>query len=245
MIISHKYKYIFVGVPFSASSAISKELIENYNGELFLHKHANIPYLLSVEKSIDLNDYFIFAVARNPVDMVFSVYNKMRTNAYNVYTDQKFFLENGGHVSKRSRKYFNEIKKESLNFEEYLLKRFSILPYDNYLSENAAYLNYTIDFNNLNYDFKKCLKELNIKTIRDLPLYNKTIKIEKEYNLSNYTIKKVFSSFYKYNCNSFNYSYVEPSLFNFFKFSLLRYLRTYRWKKIDYLHNKQIKEAID
>ena len=33
MIISHKHKYIFIGLPFSGSSAISKELIEEYEGE--------------------------------------------------------------------------------------------------------------------------------------------------------------------------------------------------------------------
>ena len=36
MIISHKYKFLFIGLPFSASSAISKELHLQYNGEPYL-----------------------------------------------------------------------------------------------------------------------------------------------------------------------------------------------------------------
>ncbi len=40
MIISHKYKFLFIGLPFSASSAISKELYLEYDGEAYLRKHS-------------------------------------------------------------------------------------------------------------------------------------------------------------------------------------------------------------
>ena len=40
MIISHKYKYLFIGLPFSASSAISKELNTRYEGQPLLRKHS-------------------------------------------------------------------------------------------------------------------------------------------------------------------------------------------------------------
>ena len=40
MIISHKYKFLFIGLPFSASSAITKELYASYEGEPFLRKHS-------------------------------------------------------------------------------------------------------------------------------------------------------------------------------------------------------------
>ena len=40
MIISHKYKFVFIGLPFSASSAITKDLYDKYEGEVFLRKHA-------------------------------------------------------------------------------------------------------------------------------------------------------------------------------------------------------------
>ncbi len=41
MIISSKYRYIFVGLPYSGSSAISKELVEHYDGEVLFHKCLN------------------------------------------------------------------------------------------------------------------------------------------------------------------------------------------------------------
>ena len=40
MIISHKYKFLFIGLPFSASSAISKDLHLKYGGEPRLSKHS-------------------------------------------------------------------------------------------------------------------------------------------------------------------------------------------------------------
>ena len=40
MIISHKYKFLFIGLPFSASSAISKDLHLKYDGEPRLSKHS-------------------------------------------------------------------------------------------------------------------------------------------------------------------------------------------------------------
>ena len=40
MIISHKYKYLFIGLPLAASTAISKELCEQYEGVPILSKHS-------------------------------------------------------------------------------------------------------------------------------------------------------------------------------------------------------------
>ena len=40
MIISHKYRFLFIGLPFSASSAISKELHAKYEGLPYLRKHS-------------------------------------------------------------------------------------------------------------------------------------------------------------------------------------------------------------
>ena len=47
MIISHKYKFLFIGLPFSASSAISKDLHLKYDGEPRLQ---SILYIESLKK---------------------------------------------------------------------------------------------------------------------------------------------------------------------------------------------------
>lgn len=40
MIISHKYRLLFIEVPLTASWAIHHELCNNYEGKPILHKHA-------------------------------------------------------------------------------------------------------------------------------------------------------------------------------------------------------------
>ena len=40
MIISHRYKFLFIGLPFSASSAITKDLHEEHDGKPYLRKHS-------------------------------------------------------------------------------------------------------------------------------------------------------------------------------------------------------------
>ena len=40
MVIDHRYKFIFVELPLTATSAISKEIREQYGCEPFLNKHA-------------------------------------------------------------------------------------------------------------------------------------------------------------------------------------------------------------
>jgi hypothetical protein len=97
-----------VGLPFSASSAISKELLECYDGELILSKHANIPSLLRQMPEIDIAQYSIFAVVRDPVDIAWSKYNKILTDAYGAHTSPDYFIENGGWVTKRVRDRFFE-----------------------------------------------------------------------------------------------------------------------------------------
>ena len=62
MIISHKYKFLFIGLPFSASSAISKELHLNYNGEPLLRKHSMYYEFKNLATEDELN-YFVFANA--------------------------------------------------------------------------------------------------------------------------------------------------------------------------------------
>ena len=41
MIISHRYKFLFIGLPFSASSTITKDLHEEHDGKPYLRKHSN------------------------------------------------------------------------------------------------------------------------------------------------------------------------------------------------------------
>ena len=121
MIISHKYKYLFIGLPFSASSAISKELYLEHEGEPYLSKHS-LYFEFEKHASKQEKKYFVFAVLRNPMDIAVTVYEKMKANAKGNFTNQKLFTENGGHITKKQREQFNYIHNNKASFQNYFKK---------------------------------------------------------------------------------------------------------------------------
>jgi hypothetical protein len=229
VIISEKWKYLFVGLPFSASSGISKELVEYYDGEPISWKHSNVTDL--VENGFDITEYRVFAVYRNPVDIAFSHYNKMLTNAYEVFTKPEYFRENGGWVSKRARKVFNRVAHNNLDFNGYLKIQYDF-PYDSVFSLNKPYLDYVIDFDNVVESFDHVLREIGIEPVRSLPVFNKTKKTAVMTVVDQAIITKVFGAFFLFN-NLEMGGNQAVGLKQKLLYKSIRPLRVYRWKKLD------------
>lgn len=231
MIISEKWKYIFVGLPFSASSAISKELVENYDGKPILGKHSNITDLIRLR---DINDFIVFAVYRDPLEINFTQYSKYLGNAHNVYTDPECFIENGGWVTKRARKFYTLVHGEKIDFELYVRKVHKT-PYDSVYSMNRKYLDYIVDFSDLNESFHDCLKMIGIDPIRDLPIFNKT-KNKHRYTIGRKLKNRVFGPFYIFNTN------VEVNVpwYSSMFYRLAQPLRFYIWKRKDVSRRNRI-----
>lgn len=246
MVINHQHKFIFIGLRYSASSAISKELIEQYGGEPLYHKHSNIPLLLKDQPEINISDYFIFAVKRDPIEKCFSVYNKHLNNPYNQFTNPKYFKENGGFVSKKARDFYVEFQNNHWSFEEYLFHKYSfvqnskilknllLIPYDDELSINKEHLNYTIDFNNLEKEFNECLLQIGITPKRNLPLYNKTKKEEKSISLSENIRHQFFGPYIKeHHLVESEFKFKKTPLLAAIKFKILKIIRRDRTLKYD------------
>ncbi|UZD23865.1 hypothetical protein [Algoriphagus halophytocola] len=247
MIISHKHKYIFIGLPFSASSAINKELIAQYDGEPLLAKHSNIPLVRKVFPDLELSDYYIFAVVRDPLDMCFSVYNKFVTNAYDVFTDPKYFVENGGHVDIRAREKYKVINEEGLNFQEFLQRYYANIPYDNFLSLNTNELNGIIFFDQLNTGFLQCLREIGLTPKRDLPIHNQTSKKIQNYTLESNFEQRLFFPFKYYNRKWFGQKIELKWFFNYLSFRIVNFYRHKKWITRDYKYyiNRANKSMVD
>lgn len=232
MIISHKHKYIFIGLPFSGSSAISKELIEEYEGESVYGKHTNIQSVLN-DKEIDISKYFVFAVYRDPVDICITTYSKYLNNAKEVYTDKKYIQENGGHVSKKAVKCYNYLKSNKINFEGYLkYKHKGFIPYDFVFSINEKHLNFQIDFEFLNDGFKLVLSKIGIESKRDLPTYNKT---KNKLAIDTGIEYSVFKPYYLRNDNVFKSlkSFKLKLFLMQILFHIIHPFRRYKWLKMD------------
>ena len=82
-------------MPYSASSAISKELHLEYDWEPCLRKHSLYHNFKNVATKTELK-YFVFSVLRNPMEIAVTVYEKMKENAKGNFSSSELFLENGG-----------------------------------------------------------------------------------------------------------------------------------------------------
>lgn len=234
MIINREKKFIFIGLPFSASSAISKELLEQYNCEALLHKNANIPVLLKCCPDIKIDEYEVVAVIRDPVETAFTLYNKLKNNANETYSNPMKFIENGGHVTKKARRTYQKIQSKNLSFDEYLDNVFGVIPFDGLLSENCKYITKTIHFDDLQGDFKACFESLGVNVVRELPSYNKTKNKLNKHDLTDRQVDKYFGAFINHNSVFFpKYKSTHVSVFDNLRFQVFRKLKSYNRLRID------------
>ena len=247
MIISHKYRFLFIGLPFSASSAISKELHAKYEGLPYLRKHSLYHEFKKVA-TIKEKKYFVFAVLRNPMEIAVTVYEKMRANAKGNFTNPNLLKENGGHITKNHLLKFNFIQKNNATFREYFLK-FHTKPYDNLSSMTLDNCDFVIRHENIAEDYLKALINAGIENPSPLPVANKTANKKKD--LADYyteDIKRqaihVFGPF----LNKYNYSFpqdwgkVETPLISKIQFKIMGILRKMNEK---YLKKDSSRKSIE
>jgi len=230
MIISHKYKLLFIGLPFSASSAISKELYIQYEGKSLLRKHS-LYWEFKKVATKEERKYFVFAVLRNPMEVVVTMYEKMRANAKGNFTNAELFVENGGHITKKHRQKFDFIHNKKATFQQYF-KKFFKKPYDNLASLTFDHCDYIISYENIAEEYLICMKKAGVKDPKPLPIANKTSgKNEDIYSYYTDDIRKeaisVFGPFFERHNYSFPASWGKstPSIKSRLYFMTLRFLR--------------------
>lgn len=183
----------------AASTAISRELCENYDGSPILRQHATYLDFLRVANDEE-KTYFSFSCIRNPLDVAVSNYLKYVSDHKGIFRDswgRRNFLYY--HLITRRRYAF--IKNANADFQTYFM-RFHRIPYNNWSSLSHRDLNFIMRFENLQDDFAKVLKLLGIKEERPLPWENMTAGKGKDF-LSHYTpgtferAKRVFGPFMK------------------------------------------------
>ena len=172
MIISHKYRYLFLEIPHTGSTAISKELRANYAGVPILRKHAFYPEFLAVA-SPEEKDYRVFAGIRNPLDEAVTLYYRYKTNHDGIYTDKTNLRANGGWLTPDSLARFRFVQGNDADFETYFCK-FYTHTYTNLISLAGNALNFVIRFEHLQNNFGRALEQLKIEQKRPLPHINST-----------------------------------------------------------------------
>lgn len=212
MIISHRHKYIFTELPLTASSAIAKELIENYEGESFSRKHLIYSNFLKQAKPEE-KEYFVFSSIRNPLDQAVSHYFKYKTDHNGRFSNMRkkkkerkyagYFINRYRHVER-----FNYIKENDASFQDFFLK-FYQSQYSNWSIMDHKKMDYIIRYENIQQDFERTLEKLNIEKKGDLPYHNKTESKSKHF-LEYYDTKEMqqraYSVFYWF-MNDWNYDF--------------------------------------
>lgn len=239
MVISHKYQYLFIELPRTGTTAIAKELVQNYGGERILNKHAHYDDFLkqATEKE---KKYLTFSCIRNPLERAATRYYKLKTGYQNPIKDIKRFKRQNRRV--RLQTYYlahqyKYIQKRNASFSQYLLK-YHFFPYDDWSLKHHKQFDFIIRFENLEEDFYKVLYLLNIEPVRPLPHHNKSPQKTKSYDklIDSWQaikrIKKVFGPYL------LKWGYTLPEEWGDIKISystkielkILNYFRKLYWK---------------
>jgi hypothetical protein len=173
MIISDEHRYVFVAVPQTGSTAITKELCENYGGQPILQKHTTLNEFLA-QATPEQRRYFRFAGLRHPLDDAVSTYFKFKTNHYGVYTNPDVFVENGGWVTSEQRSQFHFINDAHVDFPAYFERFHCGRVFSGRQGHELREVDFVIRFEQLVHDFAEAIRLLGLPVVRPLPVYNET-----------------------------------------------------------------------
>src|SRR3989344_4669838 len=142
MIISHKHKYIFIELDRTASSAIAKELCENYEGTPILWKHARYCDFLRIAKPKEKR-YFVFSGIRNPLDVLVSIYFRYKSDHSQLFSKQK------KGVTKYNLIQYRFIKDNEADFTDFFKKFYANNIYNEWKTKGFGSFDYIYRFENL------------------------------------------------------------------------------------------------
>lgn len=171
MIISHPHKYLFVELPRTGSTAIRRELRQQYDGVPILFKHATYYDFLRVAGPEE-KQYFVFSGIRNPMDEAVSLYFKYRTDHQTRFSESHK-AEKNRLVRSLALKRYRFIQDTEADFATYFLKHYR-RPYSNWSCLSHKAFDFVIRFENLAVDFAQALHLIGLELKRALPVVNQT-----------------------------------------------------------------------
>jgi hypothetical protein len=182
VVISHRHKYLFVQLPQTACTTVQNELIELYDGEKILFKHALYSDFLKQASAAE-KEYFVFSSLRNPLDIVVSKYFKYKTDHVGAYSSPRkkqfgFLHKHLLRVWDRNRYQF--IRDDNADFGAFF-DRFYRLPYSSWAILDHHRFDYLIRYESLQEDFATMLDKVGIEPKRPLPARNVTGEKKKDF----------------------------------------------------------------
>ncbi len=239
MVIDHRYKFIFVELPLTATSAISKEIREQYGCEPFLNKHATYDDFLR-KATPEEKKYRSIGSVRNPLDQTVSMYFKYKNDLDERFSSgrkrpgkwlRKSLAKNRDQVR------YNFIIENKASFETYFLKFFK-WPYSNWSILHHKKMDHIIRFEHLAADYRRVFTDLGLPITRDLPQANKTPEKKADFwsyyesDKAKRRAKFVFGPFMRYWGYKFpeTWSHIKEPSHAQFIYNLLNIPRKLYWK---------------
>ena len=176
MIISHKYKYLFVQNARTASTSIGKELCQCYDGEKILQKHS--PYSDFLKSAADEEKrYFAFTGQRNPLDELVTLFFRAKyQNLAKIENEPKLAYWNGRAQARRF-KIWKYVSENDLTFVQFFNRYHSFWISRPHLKIEREKINFVYRYENLQQDFSTILKKIGVVQKRKLPQHSmKTLK---------------------------------------------------------------------
>lgn len=245
MIISHKYKYVFLCLPRTGTTAVRKELCENYEGEEILYKHA--PYNVFLNQANDEEKkYKVLVTLRNPMDRIVSLYYKYKSNHDGINKKQIKDFGTKNYFQIQLIKLSNQIlgnrssyvTKYDPSFSEFFMKFYS-MPYSDWHSLYFDHYDYIMRFENLQNDFEKAISFLGMNLKRPLPVVNKTKKDTQTFDelYTKDVVNQAQKVFY-HSMNKYGYSFPEewpeftPTKLDDIQYRFIHNVRKFYWENI-------------
>ncbi len=214
MIISDRYKYLFIQNEGTGSSSLGEELKGFYDGRDVLWKHAQ---LSDFEKTAtpEQKKYFVIAGVRNPLDRMVTIYLRMKIESFQKLENDIRQAQAAGASFKadnltkqiEKRRFIQERK---LTFSEYFnlfLKGGEWREHKKLCLEQADYV---CRHENLQEDFARLLEKLGIDQIRPVPNLNPTP--EKKNDFLSYYPPEIWKDVIRYTHRSMSVlGYAYPS----------------------------------
>lgn len=170
MIISHKYRYVFIQNPRTASSSIGKELCQLYDGERVLSKHASYSDFLNTA-SKEERHYFAFTGQRNPLDAFTTLYFRARHEKLKRVKANPELSKWRGMTQQIN--HWRYIDENNLTLAQYFYMYHSRTIDSSYRRIERQKMNFVYRYENLQHDFSIILRTIGIAQKRELPRHSK------------------------------------------------------------------------
>ena len=199
-------KVVFYGIPYNAATSIynhlgyanvtaekEEEINLNFNPVFFPHFCLKPEQIQKFAPSVSLLEYFSFCVVRDPWDRVVSMYKSVLSDPNNTYALKGVdFL------------YFCEVLNERKDEKDFM---FSCDQYD--WADYPQKPPFLLRFENLREDFSNMIKEINLISVDAKLPFSPKKKREHYSNYFNSQSKKIISSVFEKDIDTFKYSFID------------------------------------